>query len=351
MIISRTPFRVSFFGGGTDYPGWYREHGGAVLATTINRYCYITCRFLPPFFEHRSRIVWSRIELVKERSEIAHPAARATLEYLGIDQGVEIHHDGDLPARSGLGSSSAFTVGLLNALHRLKGERLDKAALAREAIHVELDLLKEGVGVQDQIATAHGGLNRIDIAPDGAFAVRPLAVANARVEELQRHLLLFYTGVPRSASEIAQAQVAAIPQRQSELTAMRRLVDEAAALLAATTEIGEFGRLLDETWRLKRSLSARIAPAFVDDIYARARGAGALGGKLLGAGGGGFMLIFARPDDHQRVLTALADLLVVPIAFDDRGSEIIFEDTPRYSRTVLKGQRYRRYDTNGGKAR
>ena len=219
MIISRTPFRISFFGGGTDYPGWFRQHGGAVLATTVNRYCYITCRFLPPFFEHKNRVVWSKIELVNGQHEVTHPIIREALAYLEIEEGIEIHHEGDLPARSGLGSSSAATVGILHALYALRGDMVSKSTLARDAIHLEQVLLKESVGVQDQIETAFGGLNRIDIAPDGNFQVRPIVVGETRIRDLERNLLLFYTGIARHASTVQPSR--SMPSRTSSKSCMR----------------------------------------------------------------------------------------------------------------------------------
>jgi len=226
MIITRTPLRVSFFGGGTDYPTWFREHGGAVLATTIDKYLYLHCRYLPPFFDFRSRIVWSKIEQVQEPGEIAHPAIRGILEWLKISEGVEIHHHGDLPARTGLGSSSSFSVGLLHALHALRGELVSKRKLAEEAIHVEQQVLHEHVGVQDQIQSAFGGLNRIDIRTDGSFEVSPLVVRADRLAGLQKHLLLLYTGLSRHASEIAAEQIATMGSKTAELKAMRQMVDE-----------------------------------------------------------------------------------------------------------------------------
>jgi D-glycero-alpha-D-manno-heptose-7-phosphate kinase len=343
MIISRTPYRVSFFGGGTDYPTWFREHGGAVLATTINRYCYITCRFLPPFFENRSRIVWSKIELVDDNSEIEHPAICAVLRHLQIEEGVEITHAGDLPARSGLGSSSAFTVGLLHAVHALRGEMVSKEELARRAIYIEQEILRENVGVQDQIETACGGLNRIDLRPDGSFQVRPIVLPPERIHAFEHHLLMFYTGLSRTASDVARAQIQAIPDRQRELEEMHRLVGYAENVLTGSGDIGEFGRLLHESWQIKRSLTDRIAPAFVDDIYARARAAGALGGKLLGAGGGGFMAFFVRPEDHAKVLSALSELLYVPVQLERNGTQLIFYDPPRYTMTAHKRRDFRRY--------
>ena len=227
MIISRTPFRISLFGGGTDYPAWFREHGGAVLGLAIDKYCYITLRRLPPFFEHRSRIVYSQVELVNAVSEIRHPAVRAVLSDQGITEGLEIHHDADLPARSGLGSSSSFTVGLLNALHALDSKMIAKRDLACEAIRIEQDVLKEQVGSQDQIWAAYGGFNRCEFFRDGTFTVSPIILSAQRREELNRSLMLFFTGFSRFATDFAQDQVKNIPNRKSQLMAMRRMVDSA----------------------------------------------------------------------------------------------------------------------------
>jgi D-glycero-alpha-D-manno-heptose-7-phosphate kinase len=332
MIISRTPYRISFFGGGTDYHTWYQAHGGAVLSTTINHYCYLTCRYLPPFFKEKSRIVWSQIEKVMDNAEIEHPAVRAVLDYVANDDnGVEISHSGDLPARAGLGSSSAFTVGLLNAMNALQGRMSNKRELACEAVHVEREVLKENVGVQDQIATAYGGFNRITILQNGDFAVEPVILPAARLEELQSHFLLFFTGVSRTASDVAKEQVKVIATKQQELKAMRALVDEATNVVLHGANLLDFGRLLHESWQLKRSLSSHISPAFVDDIYVKARKVGALGGKLLGAGGGGFMLFFAPPSQHESIRRALSNLLWVPFQFETGGSSIIFYDPASYS--------------------
>ena len=347
MIISRTPFRISFFGGGTDYPAWYREHGGAVLATSINRYCYLNCRFLPPFFEHKSRVVWSQIERVMTNDQIQHPVVRAVLDLLQISEGIEIHHDGDLPSRTGLGSSSAFTVGLLHALHALKGEMLGKADMARAAVHVEQVLLKESVGIQDQIATAYGGFNRVDINPDDSFAVRPMILPAGRLAALQSHILMFYTGVSRTASDIARDKIDQMPQKQAELHRMRAMVDEATDILTSGSDLNDFGRLLHDSWAIKRTLSDKVAPGFVDDIYAAARGAGAVGGKLLGAGGGGFMIFFASPDRHQAIFKALDRLLMVPIEFEHSGSQIIYYDQERYSKMALSQRDFVRFGANG----
>jgi len=323
MIITRTPLRISFFGGGTDYAPWFREHGGAVLATTIDKYLYLHCRYLPPFFDFRSRIVWSKIEQVQHPGEIAHPAIRGILEWLKIGEGVEIHHHGDLPARTGLGSSSSFSVGLLHALHALRGELVSKRKLAEEAIFIEQQVLNETVGVQDQIQSAFGGLNRIDIRTDGSFEVSPLVVRGDRLAGLQKHLLLLYTGLSRTASEIAAEQVSTIGSKTAELKAMREMVDEGERILVGTGELRDFGRLLDESWKLKRQLSSKIAPGFVNEIYDTARKAGADGGKLLGAGGGGFMLIFVEPERRQAVLKSLSNLLPVPFQFERGGTQIV----------------------------
>lgn len=340
MIISRTPYRISYFGGGTDYHTWYQKHGAAVLSTTINHYCYLHCRVLPPFFEHKSRIVWSKVEEVLQHDDIHHPAVKAILEYLNITQGVEINHQGDLPARSGLGSSSAFSVGLLHAMYALRGMISSKRELACEAIHIERDILKENVGVQDQIATAYGGLNKIIIHPDGDFEVTPLVLPQGRMRELQDHLLLFFTGVSRTASDIAGDKIKSIPKMELELHQMRALVDEAANILCSGQDITAFGELLHETWMLKRKISEKIAPEFIDTIYAKARKAGAIGGKLLGAGGGGFMLFFVKPEDRLKVCDALQDLLLVPFEFENSGSQIIFYDQSHYSQMAMTRRDY-----------
>ncbi len=326
VIISRTPFRVSFFGGGTDYPEWYREHGGAVLATTINKYCYIQCRHLPPFFEHTIRLVYSRIENCSSIDEIQHPSIRETVRYLGLDRGLEIHHDADLPARCGMGSSSSFTVGLLHALYALKGQMPSKRQLAREAIHVEQNMVKETVGSQDQVSAAHGGLNQVIFNKNGEISVHPVLVPPERVRELNEHLILFYTGIKRTASDVAKTYVEDLDKKKSQLRVMRNLVDEGLSTLTSGRDLNAFGELLHEAWQMKRSLSAKTTNAEVDDVYARARAAGAVGGKLTGAGGGGFMLMFAPPDRRKAVKEALRDLIYVPFQMESSGTQIIFYD-------------------------
>jgi len=340
MIISRTPYRISFVGGGTDYHTWYENYGGEVLSTTINHYCYLHCRTLPPFFEHLSRVVWSRVEEVADNNDIFHPAVRATLKYLNITQGVEINHQGDLPARSGLGSSSAFTVGLLHAMYALRGMISSKRELACEAIHIERDILKENVGVQDQIATAYGGLNKITIRPEGDFEVSPLVLPYGRLHALRDHLVLFFTGVSRTASDIAGDKIKSIPNKYAELQQMRLMVGEAERILTSNGSLDGFGQLLHETWTLKRQLSSKISADFIDDIYTRARRGGALGGKLLGAGGGGFMLFFVRPEDKPKLCEALSDLLLVPFDFETSGSQIIFYDHLQYSQMAMTRRDY-----------
>ena len=324
MIITRTPFRISFFGGGTDYPGWFRDHGGVVLATTIDKYCYITCRRLPPFFEHKHRIVYSRIENVQRIDQIEHPAVRAVLGWAQVDDGIEIHHDGDLPARSGLGSSSSFTVGLVHALSAMDGKMASKHTLARDAIHIEQDLIGENVGSQDQVSAAYGGFNRIEFRRDGSFDVAPLVLPARRREQLRSHMLLCFTGVSRIASDVAKSKIDNLKHRQSELLRMAAMVDEAIAILQDPQRpIEDFGALLDESWQYKRKLSDRVSSPAIDQHYDEARQAGAIGGKILGAGGGGFLLLFARPEHHPAIRERLGRLVHVPFDFDDSGSRVV----------------------------
>jgi D-glycero-alpha-D-manno-heptose-7-phosphate kinase len=324
MIITRTPFRVSFFGGGTDYPAWFNAHGGEVLSTTIDKYCYITCRHLPPFFEHKHRIVYSAIENVRHWDEIKHPAVRAILGWSGCTKGLEIHHDGDLPARSGLGSSSSFTVGLVHALAALKGSYVSKQQLARDAIHIEQDVIHENVGSQDQIAAAFGGFNRIEFNPSGSFQVSPVIVKKQRLKELQKHLMLCFTGFSRIASEVAQSKIANFKQREAELRRMQAMVDEAVKLLHSSSRaIDEFGELLHQSWLCKKELSDKVSTNEIDQLYQAARNAGASGGKILGAGGGGFLLLFVKPELQAKVREALKALIHVPFNFDDSGSRVV----------------------------
>jgi D-glycero-alpha-D-manno-heptose-7-phosphate kinase len=323
MIISKTPFRISFFGGGTDYPTWYRERGGSVLGTTIDKYCYVSCRNLPPFFDHRIRVVYSAIELASKLDDIKHPAVRETLRFLKMVSGVEIHHDADLPARAGIGSSSAFTVGLLNALYALQGRMTSKYELAKQAIHVEQNMIRENVGSQDQTMTAYGGLNYVRFHTNDDISVTPVTLTPRRTDEFQSHLMLFFTGLSRTASQVAGQIIQDMPKRTDEMTMMHKLVDEALSILTSRQDICDFGRLLHENWILKRSLSAVISKPEIDAVYEKARSAGALGGKLLGAGGGGFLLLFVKPEDQDNVRRALHSLLHVPFKFESSGSNIV----------------------------
>ncbi len=340
MVITSTPLRISFFGGGTDYPVWYREHGGAVLSTTINKSCYITCRRLPPFFEYHSRISYSKVENVVRNDAIEHPAVRGSLQFLGIQEGVEIHHIADLPARTGLGTSSAFTVGLLLGLYALQDRMRDRHALASDAIHVERDVLGETVGAQDQVSAAYGGFNRINFATDGSIDVKGILAEPGRLAELNEHLALYFTGFTRTASEIAQEQVRMTPLRTRELDTMLQLVDEAEAIVTSRSRsLHEFGRLLHEGWQLKRSLTQKITNANIDEIYEAGLSAGALGGKLLGAGGGGFMLFYVPPERQAAVRERLKKLLCVPFNFAKKGSQVVvYEPEATYDKSLSEAR-------------
>ena len=330
MVICRTPFRISFFGGGTDYPAWYRKHGGMVLGGTIDKYCYLTVRYLPPFFEHRYRVTYSIIENAQRIDDIRHPAVRETLRHFNLDRGVEIHNDSDLPARSGMGSSSSFTVGLINALHALRGEVVSKQQLAAEGIRMEQEILKETVGSQDQVFAAHGGVNTIQFSTSGDISVRPLTVPRARLDELNDHLMLVFTGINRTASDIASSYVTAIDDRRRELRTLMNLVDEAVELLTGKADITGFGELLHEAWTAKKSMGAMVTNPGIDAMYEKARAAGALGGKLLGAGGGGFLLLFAPPECQEKVRESLDQHIHVPFRFERTGSQIIFYDPEKH---------------------
>jgi D-glycero-alpha-D-manno-heptose-7-phosphate kinase len=351
MIITRTPLRISFFGGGTDYPVWYREFGGAVLSTTIDKCCYITCRRLPPFFEYHSRISYSKVENVAQNSAIEHPSVRGCLEFMGVDEGVEIHHVADLPARTGLGTSSAFTVGFLLGLYALREQMRNKHALALDAIHVEQEILKEAVGSQDQISAAFGGFNRINFLTDGSFEVKRVIAPAARLAELQQYCALFFTGFSRIASEIAKEQIKATPQRKHELETMHQMVDEAEAIVSNPhCSIEEFGHLLNESWQIKRTLTKNISNSSLDEIYEAGRSAGALGGKLLGAGGGGFMLFFVAPERRKELRMRLKNLLCVPFSFSNRGSHVVVHEPDQIYDKSLTAERCEVYAQNGARS-
>jgi D-glycero-alpha-D-manno-heptose-7-phosphate kinase len=333
MVITRTPFRISFFGGGTDYPSWFNANGGAVLSTTINKYCYITCRYLPPFFEYNYRIRYTEYEYVKAIAEIKHPSVRECLVFTKVADGIEMQHNSDLPANSGIASSSAFTVGFLNALSTLRGSLLSKRQLALDAIHVEQDLIKENVGSQDQVATAFGGFNKIEFGGAEKITISPISLSPEKLKALEDHCMLFFTGFSRNASDIAAEQIKNTKAngKEKELRAMGTMVGEAVAILNGGGTLQDFGKLLHESWMLKRSLSSRITNPHIDEMYNVAREAGALGGKLLGAGGGGFMLIFAEPKHQPLVIRKLGAFLHVPFRFERAGSQVIFyEPEERY---------------------
>lgn len=327
MIISKTPYRISFFGGGTDYPQWYLKEEGAVLSTTIDKYCYITCRVLPPFFETKYRVIWSHIENVSTIVEILHPAVREGLKYLGIDGefgGLEIHHQGDLPARAGMGSSSSFAVGLFKVLTALRGQIIGRHELASMAIKFEQTVLKENVGSQDQVAAAYGGLNLIHFCKNGDIRIEPVTISTARISELESNLMLLYTGTSRLSSEVAGDFIGSLEKKATVLRKMRAMVDQALSILGGQGSISEFGTLLNESWKLKRSVSERVSNPIINKIYDTAVKKGALGGKLLGAGSSGFMLLFVPPEKQQRIKDALPGYLHVPFKFENEGSTIIY---------------------------
>jgi D-glycero-alpha-D-manno-heptose-7-phosphate kinase len=323
MIITKTPFRISFFGGGTDYPSWFSENSGQVLSTTFDKYCYISCRKLPPFFPHKFRIVYSKIEVATDPWEIEHPSVKAVLTWSKINQGLEIHHDGDLPARSGLGSSSSFTVGLLHSIAAINGRLISKQDLAKDAIHIEQNIIGENVGSQDQVATAFGGFNHLKFNKDGTFNVNPVVISQARLESLQQHLMLFFSGISRIASEVAESTINNMTLRIPQLRRMDSLVlDGLEILQSEKTSITEFGKLLGEGWELKKQLSDSVSTYVVDEIYNQAIKSGAIGGKLLGAGGGGFLLLFVKPERQNEVKKALNSFVHVPFRFETAGSQI-----------------------------
>lgn len=325
MIISRTPFRVSFFGGGTDFPEFYGEHGGAVLLTTIDKYCYLSIHQLSQFFKHRYRAMYSKTESVMDPKEFGHPLIRECLLHVRPRDGLEISHVSDLPGRTGLGTSSSFTVGLLNALHSFEGQRATAEDLAREAILIERERVGDAGGHQDQYAAAYGGLLRLDFSGPQNVAVRRLALSAKRIGELESRLALFYTGVESSAESILSEQRKRVKQNVECLLRMRAMVDDAEKVLVGRGDLDRFGDLLHESWQLKKSLSHGISNHAIDEAYETARKRGARGGKLLGAGGRGFLLLFAPPETHAEIAAGLKALRNVPFQFSQDGSRIIFQ--------------------------
>ncbi len=325
MIITRTPFRISFFGGGTDLQPYCNEHGGAVLSTTIDKYLYITCRHMPPYWDYNHQLIYgSRNERVKDVDEIEHPSIRETMKYLNVDYGLDLHYDTDIPARSGMGSSSAFTVGLLNALYGLEGKMVSKRKLAAEAIHIEQDLIGEAVGCQDQIAAAFGGLNYITFKRGGGFFVSPVTISRARISELESHLVLIFTGFQRFASDIEKDKISRLNSKVQELKAIAEITQKAFDILNSEQDIRAFGYLMDEAWQLKKTLSEKVSTNEIDNLYKIGMASGAIGGKLLGAGGGGFMLFFCEPSKRDQLLEATNEYLSIPFSFERNGSQVIY---------------------------
>lgn len=329
MVITQTPFRMSFFGGGTDFPGFYNEHGGAVISTTFDKYCYVNVRHLPPFFEYSTELSYSKIERVKNIDEINHPSIRECMRYLDM-RDIRLTYEADLPAKSGLGTSSSFAVGMLNAFYSLKGKYKSKRELADDAIYLERELCNEAGGVQDQIAVAFGGFNRIDFSADG-YQVTPVVMSNERKEILNDNLMIFFTGFSRFSSDIQTSTQAVLKDKTAQLLEMYSLVDTAQGILTdKNSDLNDFGRLLDHTWKLKRGITTRISTNSLDEIYEKAMSAGALGGKLLGAGGGGFFVFYVEPEKRKSVMQALDKLLYIPFKFEDSGTRVIYFDAEDY---------------------
>ena len=318
MIITQTPFRMSFFGGGTDFPDFYREHGGAVISTTFDKYCYVNVRHLPRFFDYSTELSYARTERVED---IEHPAIREAMKHLDMHE-IRLTYEADLPARSGLGTSSSFAVGMLNAFYALKGKYADKRKLADDAIFLERVLCNESGGVQDQIAASFGGMNRINFNAEG-YTVNPVIISPERKKLLNRNLMLFFTGFSRFSSDIQVAAEKNLKSKQNQLLEMLSLVDDAEKILTSKTDLEEFGRLLDYTWQLKRGITDKVSTDSIDAVYSRALQAGATGGKLLGAGGGGFLLFYVDPDKQENVRKALENLLYVPFEFENGGTRVI----------------------------
>ena len=329
MIITRTPVRVSFFGGGTDYPAYYRRYGGATLATTIDKYIYVTVQHLTEYFEHNIQVHYSKVESVENIDELVIPNVREALRFLNIHHGVEVHLVSDLPARTGLGTSSSTTVGLLKALHGHQGAIFSNQQLAEQAIHIEQKMIGERVGSQDQYSCAIGGLLHLQFQKDGAIHYEPITIGSERLRELESHLILMYTGVRRSAHEVLDEQLKRTNEGilDDSLAAMRNQVGQAIDILAGSDSILQFGELLHEAWQLKHGLSEKISNPLIDEAYRQARQAGAIGGKLLGAGGGGFLLLFVEPERQADVKKAVSNLSEVQFGLEAQGARVIYYDS------------------------
>ena len=323
MIITKTPFRMSFFGGGTDMESFFREYGGAVLSTTFDKYCYVNVRHLPRFFDYSTELSYAKTERVTSVDDIQHPAIRNAMKFLDMHE-IRLTYEADLPARSGLGTSSSFAVGMLNAFYCLKGKYADKKKLADEAIYLEREMCQEAGGWQDQIAAAFGGMNRIEFNKDGTYDVRPIIIHPDRKKQLNDNLLMFFTGFTRFSSDMQKANATGYAEKIKQLQQMYALVDDAEAVLEDKhSDLDDFGRLLDTTWRLKRQTGGAITTNSIDALYEKGIAAGALGGKLLGAGGGGFLVFYVTTDKKDAVMKAMKDLLYVPFKFEDGGTKVI----------------------------
>lgn len=322
MIISQTPFRMSFFGGGTDMEEFFKEYGGAVLSTTFDKYCYVNVRHLPRFFDYSTEVSYSKTERVTSVDDLQHPAIRNAMRMLDMHE-IRLTYEADLPARSGLGTSSSFAVGMLNAFYALKGKYADKKKLADEAIYLERVLCNEAGGWQDQIAASFGGFNRINFSADG-YEVLPLIISPERKKELNNNLMMFFTGFTRFSSDVQKANKLDKKDKIGQLKEMYSLVDDAEKVLTnKNADLNEFGRLLDHTWKLKRQTGAAVSTDSIDGLYAKGMAAGALGGKLLGAGGGGFLVFYVEPERQKAVREAMSDLMYIPFEFENGGTRII----------------------------
>lgn len=323
MIITKTPFRMSFFGGGTDMENYFKENGGAVLSTTFDKYCYVNVRHLPRFFDYSTEISYSKTERVTNVDEIQHPAVRNAMKLLDMHE-IRLTYEADLPARSGLGTSSSFAVGMLNAFYALKGKYADKKKLADEAIYLERVLCQEAGGWQDQIAASFGGFNRINFNEDG-YEVLPVIISPERKKQLNDNLLMFFTGFTRFSSDVQKANSSSSPKdKNAMLREMYSLVDDAEKVLTEKdADLDDFGRLLDHTWKLKRQTGSAVSTNSIDGLYSRGIEAGALGGKLLGAGGGGFLVFYVQPDYQENVRKSMSDLMYIPFEFENGGTRVI----------------------------
>lgn len=329
MIITKTPFRMSFFGGGTDMESFFMEHGGAVLSTTFDKYCYVNVRHLPRFFDYTTELTYSKTERVNSLDNIQHPAIRNAMKMLDMHE-IRLTYEADLPARSGLGTSSSFAVGMLNAFYALKGKYADKKKLADEAIYLERVLCEEAGGWQDQIAASFGGFNRINFSADG-YEVLPLIISPDRKKQLNGNLMMFFTGFTRFSSDVQKANAASKKDKTAQLKEMCSLVDEAEKVLTDnSSDLDDFGRLLDHTWRLKRQTGSAVSTNSIDALYEKGIVAGALGGKLLGAGGGGFLVFYVQPEYQQAVKNAMNELMFIPFEFENGGTRVIHYSPESY---------------------